>query len=176
MKGDQRFSHHMGIPSNELQAVCNMTGSDQHLAFCKYNFLYPMSIPEHQSGTIDPKKPELNQWAPVVKLVVKFVSPVFYPMIINDTCLQRFFCMWTPCNASSICCFSCWQISWSVKFTSLNIYYNEIVEQQLIDTHTLRPLFLDTSTSEPAPINVSKLTKPVGGFIVLSMFAELIIL
>lgn len=125
-------------------------------------------------GTVDLKKPKSNQFDPVVNLIVKFVSPVFHPMVMNDTtCLQRFFCMWSPCNASSIYCFSFW-ILWSVNSTSVNICYNEIVEQQLLDTHTLQPLFLDTSTSNPAPINMSKLTDQVWGVIFSSMFTELI--
>ena len=122
--------------------------------FIQYQYL------STKSGTMAAK---LDYFEPVVSLVVKFVSPVFHPMVINNTtCLQRFCCLWPSCNASSIGGSSFW-ISQSVKFTSVKIYYNEIVAQQLINIYSrLQPLFINASTFEPAPIDISKLTKPVG--------------
>ena len=165
----------MGIPSKGLRAVCNMTGSDQCLALCKYKLLlYPTSIPEHQIRHYWPQEAKVKSVWSCGESYSEVCVTSLHPMVMNDTtCLQRFFCMWPPCNASSIYCFSFW-ILWSVNSISVNIYYNEIVEQQLLDTHTLQPLFLDTSTSNPAPINISKLTNQVWGVIVSSMFTELI--
>ena len=41
------------------------------------------------------------------------------------------------------------------------------VERQPIDTRTLlRPLFINDGTSEPEAIDISKLSKPVGGIII----------
>ena len=128
-----------------------------------------------KSGTVNRMDAKLRHFEPVVNLVVKFVSPVFHPMVINNTaCLQRVCCLWPPCNASSIGGSSFW-ISQSVKFTSVKIYYNEIVGEQLIKTYSLvQPLFINASTFELAPIDISKLTNPVGGVVVSSMFTELI--
>ncbi|EDR05254.1 uncharacterized protein LACBIDRAFT_329954 [Laccaria bicolor S238N-H82] len=64
MGGDQRVFHQMEIPSNELRAVWNMTGSDQCLALC----------------TVDPKKPKLKQF-----------NPVSFTMVMNDTTIYRDF-------------------------------------------------------------------------------------
>ena len=43
----------------------------------------------------------------------------------------------------------------------------QTVERQPIDTRTLlRPLFVSDGTSEPEPIDISKLSKPVGGIVI----------